>query len=681
MAKSKLEIYVTATTDKAVQAMNKLGTATGDVDKKAGGLSKGFGILDGVMLSLGGMAVNMGMKLAKSIPEMINLGIASDQAKLALIGYAGSSAEAEKFTIAVGNAANGTISELDAMQNAARLLSMGLAINTTEAAKLTEMAITLGASMGKGPAKAFEDFTLMLANQSIPRLDTFGISAGQVRERMEQLADENKNMDRQTRFMIATMEIGEVALNKLGEAGFEAGTDIDRLTSQIDDLKVEIGQKLAPVASGVAGDILRVFGEIEKQSIKLNDEVANTTSTFGEWKRTLGLSVQFWALLNPEFNEYLRTTEYLNAEVEQGTRTMDGWSAGIHDNIFAVEEAEEAIRNYAGELDTLSEIVDNKVGQAYDRFIEKQDDLNESIADLEGEILELEGAEYITPDQLKQIESANTDIEFWEGWVEKLEGQIDELNKYSLLTDEQKAQLAQANADLETAKGNVEGAEESIEGLNELKLVTEDQAGQLDSLNEKLGEQQEKIKENEEAFDKQTKKMIFNMLAQKLAASEVGEEIQVKLLTKVAEGFDLMNDAQITATTGIIEGIGAIGEDGSVKKSYDIIMDLAGLPAEKTFTMNVAVNYNVQDIQTLSGSNFQHGGSFTVGGQGVDQTPVSFMATRGERVTITPPGAKRGGGRNIVINFSGPVYGDKYELERVILPIVEKGIRADQARN
>ena len=40
-----------------------------------------------------------------------------------------------------------------------------------------------------------------------------------------------------------------------------------------------------------------------------------------------------------------------------------------------------------------------------------------------------------------------------------------------------------------------------------------------------------------------------------------------------------------------------------------------------------------------------------------------------------------GGSRNIVINFSGPVYGNSYELERIILPIVEKGIRAEKARS
>ena len=50
---------------------------------------------------------------------------------------------------------------------------------------------------------------------------------------------------------------------------------------------------------------------------------------------------------------------------------------------------------------------------------------------------------------------------------------------------------------------------------------------------------------------------------------------------------------------------------------------------------------------------FAHGGSFTVGGSGgTDQTPVSFPATRGEEVTVTPPGGSNQ--RTMVFNFNFP---------------------------
>ncbi len=42
---------------------------------------------------------------------------------------------------------------------------------------------------------------------------------------------------------------------------------------------------------------------------------------------------------------------------------------------------------------------------------------------------------------------------------------------------------------------------------------------------------------------------------------------------------------------------------------------------------------------SLSAGPFAHGGSFTVGGSpGIDNNVVAFRASRGERVTITPPG-------------------------------------------
>jgi len=53
----------------------------------------------------------------------------------------------------------------------------------------------------------------------------------------------------------------------------------------------------------------------------------------------------------------------------------------------------------------------------------------------------------------------------------------------------------------------------------------------------------------------------------------------------------------------------------------------------------------------LFGPGFQHGGSFLVNGPGgTDRVPVRFMATRGERVTVDPVGASRGGTTINIVN-------------------------------
>ena len=81
--------------------------------------------------------------------------------------------------------------------------------------------------------------------------------------------------------------------------------------------------------------------------------------------------------------------------------------------------------------------------------------------------------------------------------------------------------------------------------------------------------------------------------------------------------------------------------------------------------------YDVQGIQS-----YQHGGSFMVGGpSGIDRTPVSFMATRGERVDITPRGGQRGGG---TVNFTyAPALslGNREEFETIIAPMLRDAIR------
>ena len=62
-----------------------------------------------------------------------------------------------------------------------------------------------------------------------------------------------------------------------------------------------------------------------------------------------------------------------------------------------------------------------------------------------------------------------------------------------------------------------------------------------------------------------------------------------------------------------------------------------------------------------------------VGGpSGIDRTPVSFMATRGERVDITP----RGGGGGINFTYA-PAFslGNREEFETVIIPMLRDAIR------
>ncbi len=220
--------------DAAKKTVAGLKGVTKEADKTAAATKK----LNIAMLAVKGAVMTAGIAFLKSIPDILDQGLAIERAEVALIAYAGSAEEATRTIDMMKDATGGAMSRMAAMQNATRMLSMGLASNADEAAKLTKIAITLGSTMGKGPQAAIEDFTLMLANQSILRLDTFGISGATVRKRMQELADEGfAPADRQLRFLTATMEVAEGKMGALAKAGFEATSNVDRLKAEVEDLK------------------------------------------------------------------------------------------------------------------------------------------------------------------------------------------------------------------------------------------------------------------------------------------------------------------------------------------------------------------------------------------------------------------------------------------------------------
>jgi hypothetical protein len=71
-------------------------------------------------------------------------------------------------------------------------------------------------------------FNAMLANQSIERLDTFGISSGRVRQRIEEQMAATAGLSREQAFVNAVMEIGGQKLRDVEAQGVSAATSVDK---------------------------------------------------------------------------------------------------------------------------------------------------------------------------------------------------------------------------------------------------------------------------------------------------------------------------------------------------------------------------------------------------------------------------------------------------------------------
>jgi len=167
---------------------------------------------------------------------------------------------------ALRKATRGLVDDTNLMMSGNRLISMGLAQTEQEMANLSEMAVTLGSAMGKDATMAMEDFALMLANQSILRLDTFGISGAKVRERILELTESVEGMTRETAFMQAVMEEGGKSMERLGTMGTTTGEDIQAFQASMSNLRQEVGNALIPI-------MLRILEVVEPIITKIIDWV------------------------------------------------------------------------------------------------------------------------------------------------------------------------------------------------------------------------------------------------------------------------------------------------------------------------------------------------------------------------------------------------------------------------
>jgi len=108
-----------------------------------------------------------------------------------------------------------------------------------------------------------ENFALMMANQSIPRLDSFGISSGKVRARITELMEATEGLTREEAFNQAVMEQARVTMEKVGEQGETAAAGMASIGATMENLKLKAGQTLQPfldLVVNVASGIIEEWG-------------------------------------------------------------------------------------------------------------------------------------------------------------------------------------------------------------------------------------------------------------------------------------------------------------------------------------------------------------------------------------------------------------------------------------
>lgn len=332
-------------------AINKTTNDLSDLEKGTNRAASGWDNFKGAAsTALGALAVAGGV--AAAVAQVNSLGRANIAAETTFNQVSGGVENANGSLARMRQLTGGVIADIDLMKGANSLLVTGIAQTNEQAEELVNLGSRLGAVMGVDAAESIQNLNSALLNNSFLRLDTLGISAARVRERVNELKE--SGLDMSAAFSQAVLEIGGQTLEDLGVAAGVAENAIARLTIRAQNFGTEM-------AEGVARGL-------ETAAISLEQLIALTDIAFGgtggvasleatqaaaeqaaaEYAQLIAIATQFETLsagIGGRTTDYVNTSQvaaYSQARPDQfaqassGSYFADAISAGDIENVNAI---------------------------------------------------------------------------------------------------------------------------------------------------------------------------------------------------------------------------------------------------------------------------------------------------------------------------------------------------------
>jgi len=242
--------------------------------------------IQGALVAVGAAAAT------KLVAELAQVGAQAQQLRTNFERLSGESAA--QGLAKLRQETQGLISDDELLSAANKFLVMGLAKSTEEAGKLAKMAAMLGGDM--------QGFALMLANQSIPRLDNYGISAGRVRQRIEELQKAQPGLARETAFMQAVMEEGERAMQRLGDQSQTTMGQMRQVGAAFANLKADIAMMVSEAVAPAIPAIKEMVGELGQlaASEQARSAIQEIGQAIVQVVSAVGDAVKWFANLSPQ---------------------------------------------------------------------------------------------------------------------------------------------------------------------------------------------------------------------------------------------------------------------------------------------------------------------------------------------------------------------------------------------
>lgn len=232
---------LSATMNKVGSALKGVETNAKSADNATNSLSNGFSKLNGIAGQFG-----LGLSLAGLVASTVQLNTLGREVNAVSHTFeqvSGGVAMAETSLSRLRSITGGVIDDLTLMKGANSLLITGIASTNEQAAELVNLGSRLGTALGVDAAESIENLNAALLNNSFVRLDTLGISAARVRERVNELKE--AGLDMSAAFSQAVVEIGTQTLEDLGSAASVGETAFARLQTRANNFAQDLGGYVA----------------------------------------------------------------------------------------------------------------------------------------------------------------------------------------------------------------------------------------------------------------------------------------------------------------------------------------------------------------------------------------------------------------------------------------------------
>ena len=611
-----------------------------------------------------------------------------DTATRALDNLTGSAEISAEFINKMSDAVEGTIAKTDLLKASTKFLGLGLVSTADEAAKLAEIAVKLGASVSKGPTEAIDELGLLLANESILRLDSFNVSGAKVRETMAKMGKTTDDLTRSQKFLASFMKIATEEVKKQDDIldGVKGSTGrlstsiqnlADTFTTEFSTAIIEGSDALTSLVNGISSIITPIKTFIKWAAILASVFWGPRLLIAG-----LRLVVALSSSVVSAFTFITRGSLSLGKALvglAKGSRSLAfvwGNMKGLWDGLAIVlSTGQKAFLGLTGVLTATAIQLGffNKKTSASlkltNKMAESIDALNKKFPVHAKNITDVSEATKKAADELKEFNAA------WIEFEAKAGEPADEASKALREMENRMQALKDSLPELEQAYQKAldkENAEKFKKTLDTIKSATESLALTFSGafIDELFVDTKDQRKELTEDLQEATNQMDRLNLAGKAntaefeRAAERAEELR-REISKLPTSAEKFENAWKEATRAVGKAIAKMIADAAAKfvasKVFTFFVDLI-LPGAGTAASFVAGTTGLEPIPAANGFN------------GVVKSPTLFLAGEGgqpEHVRITPQGQQSASGNVINININGGMIDETFVRDD-LLPLINQ---------